>query len=374
MNVKSVSASCRRTLFLVAVLLVAGCGGGGSKEHPAADLTGSWKFILNEHPEEADESDGRLTEIGSVRLEQVGNELSGEYETFSFEGVIDGDSVSLTGYHRESDGDLHETIQMDLRVVSPDLLEGEGMTDAGSSKSDDPSELFTVRAERQAADSNEVVTKSFADTVCSLAGDIASFITGKLTDNMFRPMGGCWLQKDGGGYYVFGRKGPGSMLPVYTQTVYQPIEWAACSTRSYKFTIKSGKPVWSLAVLTQLLQTYEKMLQNSGLGGLASALQQITDFYNKFGDFAISVARNSETGNISLYINLAHSKSESEVRSHPLISGVYNALNHMGKVYFFTGTKIKDSFKLRRSPSPVGVCNSPLVIYYLLGNLEVEYD
>lgn len=52
--------------------------------------------------------------------------------------------------------------------------------------------------------------------ISDVAGDIMSTITQLFKYGIFRPMANCWGDADGGGFYVFGNTGPGSLFPVWT--------------------------------------------------------------------------------------------------------------------------------------------------------------
>jgi hypothetical protein len=182
-------------------------------------------------------------------------------------------------------------------------------------------------------------------------------------------MGNCWLHKSNGGYYIFGHTAPGSIFPVWTQTVYFPYEWSFCKTRRYKFHFDYDGQVLALNVLEDLITAQEQWLEHLGFGSLAEALAKIEDFYNQYGNFAIIVGYSRETGDGGIYVNVENGNPNAH--SHPLVQTIINKLNrYFNGTFIFSGRNITDEWHLRRSNFLV--CNSPVLYCYLIGTINVN--
>ncbi|MCX6160925.1 MAG: hypothetical protein NTV87_06260 [Ignavibacteriae bacterium] len=212
---------------------------------------------------------------------------------------------------------------------------------------------------------------SWSDKICSIAGDLASFICGILSDRVFRPMANCWGTVDGGGFYVFGNTGPGSILPVWTVTCYYPFEWSACKAREYDFNINYGGPVTGLTELEALVKAEASWLNNIGYTSDSLIVAEIESFYNIYGNFAITIAHDVETQGMAIYVNVENGSTIAH--THPLIQRISNTISHyFNGVWLYSGRNISDSWYLRRSDFLV--CNTPVIFYYLFGTASVNYN
>lgn len=211
---------------------------------------------------------------------------------------------------------------------------------------------------------------------CDVVSSVSSFLISTLTDGVFRPIGNCYLHKDGGGYYIFGHEGPGSIFPVYTQTIYLPWEWSWCKVRKYGFNIDiKGEAIGyealksDIEALSGVLKEFCKKL---GFADLDLLFEAMDEFHQEFGGFAFSCAYDSHTNNLGLYVNHKQGNSEA-AKEHLLTQTIKCAFEpFVHKVYVHAGSHIHDKWHLRRSD--IGACNSILVIMYLFGTHNVNYD
>ncbi len=218
-------------------------------------------------------------------------------------------------------------------------------------------------------------TKGWSDKLCKLMSKFDSFLISAITDNVFRPMYGCYGHKDGGGYYVFGHEGPGNRLPIYTATVYFPLEWSWCKVRKYGFWFNLKGEVHSVTKLKEEIEKLDNelhIIEKWGFNDGAEYFSHMDDFIQNFGGFGISILYDSHTDNVGLFVN-HESGSNRAVASHPFITTLAHKLNHLcGTVYIETGKDIHSHWHLRRSDFLV--CNSPVFIIYLVGTHKVSYN
>ena len=270
---------------------------------------------------------------------------------------------------------MHKFTTMNLIINEYGNLEGDGMYYAYEYYPQLEDETYTIYANKIVSlkgDKANYGKFSFCDVVAS----ISSFLISNITDGIFRPIGNCYLHKDGGGYYIFGHKGPGSILPVYTQTIYFPWEWVRCTTRIYDFNINIGDESIGYLCLKDKLEILDTVLEcffkKLGFNTLESMFEAMDNFHQHFGGFALSVAYCTNTKNLSIYVNHKQGSS-SAAKNHILIQTMKIAFEpFVSEVYVFAGSDISDSWHLNRSV--VGVCNTPLVIMYLFGTHHVNYD
>jgi hypothetical protein len=112
-------------------------------------------------------------------------------------------------------------------------------------------------------------------------------------------------------------------------------------------------------------------LKKLGYNDAATINADIQDFYNHYGDFAISFMYDPETRGLSLYVNNA--ASNTDAHNHILCQKMIQTVNPLvGAVYAMSGRNISDSWHLRRSDFLV--CNTPLSIIYLIGTAKVTYN
>ncbi|NQU35635.1 MAG: hypothetical protein HQ521_20605 [Bacteroidetes bacterium] len=219
-------------------------------------------------------------------------------------------------------------------------------------------------------------TKGWTDKLCNIISKFDSFLISTLTDNIFRPMYGCYGHKDGGGYYVFGHEGPGNRLPIYTATVYFPMEWSWCKVRDYSFSFNLGSEVHSVTKLKEEIQKVDHALDvfhKWGFNDESEFFDHMDDFIQNFGGFAISILYDTHTDHIGLFVNHESKKSKQQIESHPFISTLMHELDKLcGGVYLDTGKDINSHWHVRRSDFLV--CNSQIYIIYLIGTHKVSYN
>ncbi len=382
-------------VFCLFALSLTGCGGGGGSEPPAGDITGTWSVTLTPTARELELDPGAQPSTFEIAFLQEGNTITAEDSAYRIEGNISGREIELTVFQQEENEEQDDAARLYLELTGPDQMTGTGENYAPPKDGDvdvepkphdgtvrpEGTAEFIVDAQRLAAApmnrDYSTLSRGIGNEVCSIVGSVASFIIGSVSDGLVNPMGGCWLQKDGGGYYLFGRQGPGSLKPFWTQTVYYPYEFKFCGSRRYNFTMSIGGANLGLDQLLSLIE---------GTGSLASALHlptidvlsaQVRDFHNRYGGFAVSYAYNVYTQNASIYVNVVSGANVGQVH-HPLIQAVLTAvrgINGVHNVDVFVGNSISDSWSMRRDPAAfVTHCSTPLVIVYLFGTHSVTYD
>ena len=314
--------------------------------------------------------------------------IIGDHGLLSFQGSRNGNLVELKVYNRKN-GDYDPNVEydemdhistMNLSIDEYGIMKGNGIYLENPDYENANAETYFVKALKRSDINN--YENDFKDsqnhvlnTLCNITASIDSWLISFLSDNTFRPIGNCYLQKSGGGYYIFGHYGPGSLLPIYTQTVYYPFEWSWCKVRKYSFDMELKGEVRSIEILNWLVENqpptanfYDKI----GFETIDLLQEAIQDFNNKFGGFAISLAYSTRTHNLAIYVNHS-SGSSSEARSHHLVTTIGQSIYpHINKIYYFAGHNIRDHWYLRRSE--FGVCNSPLLICYVIGTHEVAYE
>jgi len=221
-----------------------------------------------------------------------------------------------------------------------------------------------------------MAVSDWKNDICKILFSIVSWIITDLTDGIVRPMSSeCWLSKDGGGYYVFGQEGPGSMFPIFTQNIYYPFEWSACQVRDYSFNISIGSENISYLVLKNSIinsPPVKDLISKLGFTGVPQLEQALDDFYNQFGGFGISIYYDTETNGLGLYVNISQGNSDDAINSG-LVQCMKAAFGqHVGSIDVLAGTSINDNWHLRRSPA--FVCNSPIIICYVIGTNNVQYN
>jgi len=218
--------------------------------------------------------------------------------------------------------------------------------------------------------------KSWENDICKIIFTVSSWIISTLTDGIVRTMSSdCWLHKDGGGYYAFGHQGPGSLFPILTQSVYYPFEWSACHVRQYGFNISLGGENISYEVLKHSIidsPPVKDLISKLGFTGVPQLEQALDDFYNQYGGFGISMFYDTETHNIGLYVNHEQGNSN-DAKNSVLVQSMAGAFDAFGgTVYVYAGQSINDNWHLRRSPA--FICNTPIIICYVIGTNNVYYN
>ena len=115
-----------------------------------------------------------------------------------------------------------------------------------------------------------------------------------------------------------------------------------------------------------------ELLKKLGFGSTTEFIDFLDDFYNKFGGFSFSTAYDTHTHNMSLFVN--HEKGSSyDAKHHAMVEIMKDGLDNLcSEIYVFAGKDIYDTFHMKRSD--VGVCNSVLIIFYLFGTNNVNYN
>lgn len=210
--------------------------------------------------------------------------------------------------------------------------------------------------------------------LCKELDKLANWIASDLTDGKVRGMGGCSLYKDGPGYYLLGHKGPGDFHSIFTTTIYYPYQWYHCHNRTYGFEISLEEENISLDALIHDINSTDikELAKKLGFTIPDDLPFGVELFYNEFGGFGISMAYDTKTHNISIYVN--HTKGSSEdAKNNILIQNIKSAFEpHAKNVSVFAGSSVHDTWYLTKSAH--FTCNTPLVITYLLGTHNVNYN
>lgn len=383
----------KRSMTLAAFTLL-GLSGCGGTDHPT--ITGQWSLTLQPSGQTATQPETLTVE--QVYLNEENGMVNGRSDAFTFKGYRSGNLLDLTVFSPDSSGLAVEHSYLKLSLQGDHAVRGSGSTPQpqepmlGDSAKDDGSDnasslVYDVSGQlvsamssaqaKSAIDQTGVqgAASDIAHTVCSLFSAVESFTMGYLTGNLFRPMGGCIMTKSGGGYYVFGRDAPGSLIPIWTQNVYVPVEWAACTERRYKFKFSYKGP----GLLTKGNELIAKSQRNGidlpGLnllkvGGksLADLAVELDNLRAKYGNYALLVATHPRTKFIGLYVIREKGNSD-ELKNEALIKTVAGNLH----ASVLVGKDITDTFKLRRGPLP-NVCLDQIEFAYLLGSADVTLD
>ncbi len=363
-------------------------------------LTGSWKFTLS-----PDKSIPDTTLIKGIRgsdepeyaadfedvflYENKSGHITGDYNnSFRFEGTRKKDSVIIKVFNRkngfvdpvDNTKEMNHISTMRLKIDSSGYLTGKGSYEVNPDYVGAEKETYFVTAKKRSDittpfPGQKELKSSLSHELCNIESSISSFFISYMSDNTFRPMGNCYLEKDGGGYYIFGHRGPGSILPIYTQTVYFPLEWSWCKVRKYHFAIELQGKIRAIEILKWIIKNKpptKDFYAKIGFATLEELNMAIDDFYNKFGGFAISLGYDKMTHNLSFYLN-TEKGSRGDIISHPLTRNIATSMvPHVHNIYYFTGKNIYDEWHLRRSDFTV--CNTPLLFVYVLGTNQVYYN
>ena len=173
---------------------------------------------------------------------------------------------------------------------------------------------------------------------------------------------------------MFGHSGPGSIFPIFTTSLYYPYEWCRCATRAYNFTVSiQGENMSYLVLENSILgTTIEDVFEKLGFPGNNELLQAMEDFHNNFGGFGFSMFWDTHTDHIGLFVNHKSGSSE-DAKNHLLTQTIAGSLSGFaGNVYIYAGNSITTDWHLKRSA--YFSCNSPMIISYLIGTHNVNYD
>ena len=362
-------------------------------------VTGSWKFTLSADKSVQDtsvvkgikgsEQEEYSSEFNDIYLyeDSIGN-ITGDLGPFRFEGTQKGDSVVLKVYNVNNGHftpgiatkEMNLISTMRLKLDSFGFMKGHGSYLPNPDYDGAEKDSYFVEAQRRnplttSADNLKEANSNILNTLCNIRASIDSWLISSLSGGRFRPIANCYMEKDGGGYYIFGHYGPGSFLPIYTQTVYYPYEWSWCKVRKYNFDINLQGEVRSIETLRWIVQhkpPTNNFYVNLGFETLDALNAAITDFHDKFGGFAISLGLSLRTKNLSIYVNHDKGSNENAV-DHYLIGKIASAMKpHAQEIYYFSGKNISDHWYLRRSD--FDVCNTPLLFVYVLGTNRIEYN
>ena len=357
-------------------------------------VSGKWEFIISPNESYVDTTtilgvsaadyDENSSSYSEVYLyEDENQEIYGESWGYKINGKRIGNAVELN-FYEFPDGPLDESIklesmelftQMKLTVNEFGIMEGSGSYVEDTAMEWTKYDTYFIEALKLNDITNPNLKSSFKHILCDIASTFTSYLIAVLTDGVFRPMASCYGHKNGGGFYAFGHEGPGSSLPIYTQTVYVAWEWSWCKVRKYSFHIKlKGETIgyetlkYEIRKMEPILKTLDKI----GFSSIDDFEDILDDFYDKFGGFAISTAYSTHSHNLSLYVN--HEKGSShDAEHHDLIEMIKYGLDPLcHHVTVYAGKDIHDYFHMRRSD--LGICNSDIIIFFLFGTHHVDYD
>lgn len=385
----------KSSLYYLSILLlsclVSGCGGDGGggddtsgtalsadalNSDSAFDVSGTWRLELAPHSEpQPDEQEAQAVTLHEVVMSQNGAVVEGSLDVFTLQGIISGDTIEFYVTAEADEGSMDPVSHFTVNMLDQDTMVGSGLIIEPDSKGPESTGFFEITGVRTGdAPMSKVSFNDIYREVCKTVGNVGSFVAGLLTKKAFRPMGGCWAQKNGNGFYMFGSTGPGSMFPVWTQTVYFPFGFAACSVRTYHFDIRLGDRVKSYNELLKAVRGVGPFLEVLGYKGMSLFTDHVSDFMDKHGHFAVSLGYSTRSHNVSVYVNV--SKNSSSAANHPMIKKIVRGLNKIGlglsEIEVFSGSKISDTWRLRRGP--VAACATPVYFIYLFGTNEVKYD
>jgi len=360
-------------------------------------LSGKWTFTLapdNVYQDTSKVKGMRGTDIpnGPADLEDVylyenqNGKIDGNFGLLKFSGQRTGNEVQLYVF-TAPDGpydSINDVSQMDtLSVMNLQIddfgnLKGTGAYVKIPGYDEGNKDTYFVNA-KKIADINPLYlnarTNSFESDMCNLSSKISSIAIGYLSGNIFRPIGNCYLEKVGEGYYVFGRLGPGNILPVYTQTIYVPFSWSFSGIRKYHFTIKLKDYLYPPSSIELFVGASAPLYFIANMGYSVDSLfyDDMKSFYSKYGSFAFSLIYDDHNQHVTLYVN--HSKGSSwDVLNDKFVKTIQNAFrkSNLGRVYVKSGKEIEDAFYMERGYNIFK--NNHLYICYLFGNVSIEYD
>lgn len=380
----------KHSMTLVASVLVGLSGCGGSDYGP---VTGRWSLILQPSGQSAAHPDA--VTVDRVVLNETNGVVNGRSDAFTFSGRRSGNQLELTVLSPDPSGTPVEHSFLKLSLQGDGTVRGSGYTPQPEvSPSVETGRLENAArldydvsgrlalpltsGEASAAIGQPNVGGAASDivhTVCSIFSAAESFAMGYLTGNLYRPMGGCILAQSGGGYYVFGREAAGSLLPVWTQNVYVPVEWAPCTERQYKFKFSYKGQAFLTSGVEFIANSkhgpnYLPGLDMLKVGGksLTDLAVELDDLRRKYGNYALLVAKHSRTGFMGLYV-IRERGSSDEFKNEAVIKTLAGNLHASVKV----GKEITDTFGLRRGPAPK-VCLDQVEFSYLIGSADVTLD
>lgn len=188
------------------------------------------------------------------------------------------------------------------------------------------------------------------------------------------PMNFMDFRQVGRGYYLAGNIGPGEGQNYARYTVYYPLNLGNAGVTQYSFTFHSGPPNKSIDELifelTAAGDSYAVYcLKFNSVDELTSLVR---DFYDKYGDFAITIAYSTHSGNYVIYLNLLTDDPKvcEHAVQHKLVQEISYCIEPLYAI--LCGKDIKDTWYLRQ---PLVILDgSWLIIDYVLGTISVWYD
>lgn len=360
-------------LFLSAL----GCGGGDDPADPLHDMSGSWTFTLSPTPEELEKDPAATpSSYDDILISQNGNVISGNNAAFAFAGeYLDANTAVVRVAHNVDAGSLDHISEMSLRFADANHLVGTGVFHEGKKVSSASSGTFLVDAFRQAGDATRRALEKISplETImCSVAGSLAGMAIGSLTDGSYRPMASCAPKNEGSGYFIFGQTGPGSIYPVWTQTAYFPYQFSFCGSAGYSFSLSLGENLEYIdAILTTLAEQQELFLKLK-FASIEEAIADVRNFYNTYGEFAISLGSNTADGSVMIFINLQN--VDKNPMANVFITKLRRGLEMLGatNVQIIWGPNLGAGVILRRDGT--GECSTPFLLSYLVGTRKVNYQ
>lgn len=364
------------------------------------NISGQWEFILSSDEGVADTTHAHgytgadFPESASVHeevylYENSNGEIFGFCGPFKLSGNISGSLVALNVYINP-DGEFNPVLPIEDMVLFSKLsltVDEYGFMSGTGTYENYPeypflvNETYNVNARMLSAIRTNNSTKDtpevshWYDFICNEIEKLVDWVAEKYTDGKLRPMSGCSLHKDGGGYYVLGHEGPGDRYDFFSTTLYYPHEWCTCKSRSYSFDVNLGGEHMSIDDLVSKLQSDEikDLAKKLGFEIPDDLFFAVEVFYNKYGGFAISFGLNDNTNNACIYVN--HEKgSSSEAINDILIQNIKSYLEKEAHdIWLFAGSSISDNYHLKRSFYGIH-CSTPLIFTYLLGTHKVNYN
>lgn len=390
-------------LISLVLIIVTSCKNNNDDEITPVkniNISGQWEFILSSDEVVADTTHAHgytgadFSESASVNeevylYENSNGEITGFCGPFKLTGNINGSQVTLNVFINP-DGDVDPVLpvenmvlfsKLSLKIDAYGFMSGTGTYEAYAEFPAIENETYDVHARMLSAIRNNNITKNteeishWYDFICNEIEKLVDWSVEKYTDGKVRPMSGCSLHKDGGGYYVLGHEGPGDRYEYFSTTLYYPHEWCRCKSRSYGFEVSLKEKIMSIDHLVEILQSDEikEIAKKLGFDLPDALFFAVEEFYNQFGDFAISIGYSDNTHNASIYVNHEHGSS-TDVLNNILIKKIKSAVDkEASEVWVFAGNSIKDKFQLKRSFYGIH-CSTPLIFTYLIGTFSVNYN
>jgi hypothetical protein len=353
--------------------------------------TGLWKFTLTETGTSA--SPDSIT--FNVDLTQYGSLVFGSAMTDLWVGKTEGDKLSMTIFSQPAKGEqvsqgltalsgafeLRKDFPLFRRSASDGTTsalgawKGEGYFITPSDQNQPVFQTFIVAAKKLSPDSGE---QPMSIDWCGLF-HLDDIWHDCYSDIPVNEMASCHLDKNGDGYYLYGSRGPGAdhwgTSAIARATIYFPYRLRACGSREYHFTISAGDKYETADQLIQSLKANPDFLIWAGIDP-DEAATILTDIYNQYGDFALSVGYNTHTSSVNVYISTAGSSSSGiceAVQNSSVLSRIKQKLDKGGGVFVKCGGSFTDKDTLKYHWDPTH-CARPMLFIYVFGTIAVNYD